>query len=109
MKNILCVLSLTLLLLGGTSAKSINTVKVEVLTKTNLSWDGKELPAYEKGKPEISILKIIIPPGENVPLHKHPVINAGVLLRGKLTVVTDDNTMLYLKAGDTIVEALRKE
>jgi len=108
MKNILCVLSLTLLLLGGTSAKSINTVKVEVLTKTNLSWDGKELPAYEKGKPEISILKIIIPPGENVPLHKHPVINAGVLLRGKLTVVTDDNTMLYLKAGDTIVEVVNK-
>jgi quercetin dioxygenase-like cupin family protein len=43
-----------------------------------------------------------------LPLHKHPVINAGVLLKGELTVVTEDNKTLHLKAGDSIVEVVNK-
>jgi len=31
------------------------------------------------------------------------VINAAILLKGKLTVVTEDNKTLHLKAGDSIV------
>ncbi len=41
-------------------------------------------------------------------MHEHPVINAGVLLKGELTVVTEDNKTLYLKAGDSIVEVVNK-
>ncbi len=110
MKNIIYGICLTFLLLSSASAKNTNTnvIEVEVLTKTISSWDGEDLPSYEKGKPEISILKIVIPPGAKLPLHKHPVINAGVLLSGKLTVVGEDNTTLHLKAGDTIVEVVNK-
>ena len=43
-----------------------------------------------------------------MPLHEHPVINAGVLLSGELTVVTEDNKTLHLKAGDAIVEVVNK-
>jgi quercetin dioxygenase-like cupin family protein len=64
------------------------------------------LPDYATGKPEITILKIQIPPGSRLPLHKHGVINAGVLLRGELTVVTEDKKILYLKAGDPIIEVV---
>lgn len=41
-----------------------------------------------------------------LPLHEHPVINAGVLLKGQLTVITTDNKTLHLKAGDPIVEVV---
>lgn len=41
-------------------------------------------------------------------MHKHPVINAGVLLSGELTVTTEDNETLLLKAGDPIVELVNK-
>ncbi len=41
-----------------------------------------------------------------LPLHQHPVINAGVLLKGELTVVTTDNKTIQLKAGDPIVEVV---
>lgn len=41
-----------------------------------------------------------------MPLHKHPVINAGVLLNGELTVVTEDNRTLHMKTGDSIVEVV---
>ena len=36
------------------------------------------------------------------------MINAGVLLEGELTVVTQDLKKLYLKAGDSIVEVVDK-
>lgn len=81
-------------------------IQVDVLAKTTSSWDGKPLPRYSKGKPEITILKITIPPKTKLPLHKHPVINAGVLLKGRLTVVTQTKKTLHLKAGDSIVEVV---
>ena len=98
----------TLLLASHVWARDVNTVKVVVLAKTSSSWDGGTLPDYVKGKPEVTILRITIPPKIQLPLHKHPVINAGVLIKGELTVVTEDKKILYLKAGDSIVEVVNK-
>lgn len=52
----------------------------------------------------MSIRRIIIPPGARLPLHHHPVINAGVLLSGELEVVKEGGPTLRLKAGDPIIE-----
>lgn len=79
---------------------------VKELVKATQSWDGEFLPAYLQGQPEITILRIIIPPGTRLNTHSHPVINAGVLISGQLTVVTKDGKTLHLKAGDTIVEVV---
>ncbi len=108
MKYIFFGVYLTLSLLNHAIAKDVTSVKVDILSKTSVSWDGKTLPDYEKGQSEISILKIIIPPGVKLPWHKHPVINAGILLKGELTVVAEDDTILNMKAGDTIVEVVGK-
>ncbi len=43
-----------------------------------------------------------------MPLHKHPVINAGILLKGEPTLVTEGKETLHLKAGDPIVEVVNK-
>jgi len=82
------------------------SIAVKELVRSNLSWDGTPLPAYPTGQPEISILRISIPPGAQLPVHRHPVINAGVLVSGELTVVTKDDKTLHLKAGDPIVEVV---
>jgi len=108
MKKLFCGICLTLLLSSNVWAQDVNTVTVDVLAKTSSSWDGRDLPDYTKGKPEITILRITIPQGVQLPLHKHPVINAGILLKGELTVVTEDNKTLHLKAGDSIVEVVNK-
>ena len=79
---------------------------VKELVKTTRSWDGKGLPAYPQGQPEITILRISIPAGTRLHTHSHPTINAGVLLSGQLTVVTTDGKTLQLKAGDPIVEVV---
>ena len=39
-------------------------------------------------------------------MHKHGVINAGFLLSGELTVVTEDGSTLQLKAGEALVEVV---
>jgi quercetin dioxygenase-like cupin family protein len=108
MKKLIYGICFLVLLSGTVPAEEANAIRVDVLVKTSSSWDGSPLPEYPKGTPEITILRIKIPPGVQLPLHKHPVINAGVLLSGELTVVTEDNRILHLKAGESIIEVVNK-
>ena len=84
--------------------------KVVQLAKSNQSWDGSTLPSYPQGTPEITVLRITIPPKAQLPLHEHPAINAGVLLKGQLTVITRDeingNKELTMNAGDSLIEVV---
>jgi quercetin dioxygenase-like cupin family protein len=84
------------------------SIVVNELVKTSRSWDGKLLIPYPQGQPEISIRRVIIPAGTRLETHSHSMINAGVLLSGKLKVVTVDGKTLHLKAGDPIVEVVNK-
>lgn len=78
----------------------------ELLTESYLAWNGDSLPAYPNGKPKISIVKVTIPPHSELPHHYHPVINAGILLTGELTVVDVKGNVLEMKAGDPIIEVV---
>ncbi len=99
----------TLLFLSSFAfAQDANKVQVDVVLKTTKSWTGDLLPAYPKGQPEVTILKIVIPPHTKLPVHKHPVMNAGILTKGELVVVTQDNKELHMKAGDSINEVVHK-
>lgn len=89
-------------------AGNLKYSEVKTLAKSSVSWDGQSLPNYPKDKPEITILRIKIPAGAKIDMHKHPVINAGVLLSGELTVITEKNETLHLKAGDSIIEVVNK-
>ena len=82
------------------------SVTVKELVKSTQSWDGKTLPRYPAGQPRVTILRITIPAGVELDMHKHPVINAGVLISGQLTVQTKSAETLHLKAGDPIVEVV---
>jgi len=95
-----------LFLFVTTSLANDNGVQVSVLTKTTKSWNQSTLPHYPQGQPQITILRILIPAGTSLPLHTHPVINAGVLIKGELTVMTKNGKTLHLKAGDPIVEVV---
>lgn len=110
--RILTALSIALFLQTGCTTVRIapETNKtppvVKELVKTTRSWDGKPLPAYPQGQPEITVLRISVPPGTRLAAHRHPVINAGVLISGQLTVVTKEGKILLLRAGDPIVEVV---
>ncbi len=110
--RILAVLSVILLLQPGCAMVQISpganeaSPVVKELVKSTHSWNGDVLPAYPQGQPEITILRISVPAGAQLDTHSHPVINAGVLISGQLTVVTEDGKTLHLKAGDPIVEVV---
>ena len=80
--------------------------RVQKLLQTTKSWNGTDLPDYPDGKPEISILKVSIPPYSELALHKHQVINAGVLVAGELTVITESKDTLRMKTGDALSEVI---
>lgn len=108
MKSLLRGLLVFLILGSILHAAEQQGVTSQTLVKSTRSWDGKKLPAYPKGQPEISILRIVIPPNSRLPMHKHPFINAGVLVKGELTVKTESGKVLRMKAGDPIVELVEK-
>jgi len=109
MKKVNWGILLTSFLIIISCAENINTIAVEQLAKSSKSWDGEALPKYPQGQPEITILRIKIPAGAKLEIHNHPVINAGVLLKGELTVIAEDSKTLHLKAGDSIVEMVNKK
>jgi quercetin dioxygenase-like cupin family protein len=88
--------------------QDLGEIKVTQILKATKQWDGSQLPPYPSKNPEITILSYEIPPGIRLPMHKHPVINAGVVLQGKLTVITKDGKQLTLNSGDSIVELVNK-
>ena len=88
--------------------KSQSEIKVTQILKTTKDWDGNALPPYPSKNPEITILSYEIPPGIRLPMHKHLVINAGIVLQGKLTVMTKDGKQLILNPGDSIVELVNR-
>ncbi|NIF06430.1 cupin [Chryseobacterium sp. Tr-659] len=73
--------------------KSEYSDKIESVTllKTTKSWDGTQYPAYPTTQPEISVLKIAVPPNKALDWHKHPVINAAYVEKGEIQVERKDN------------------
>lgn len=83
-------------------------VEVQTLVKTTASWNGTPLPDYHPEHPEMTALRITIPPHTKLPVHRHPVINAGILLSGALTVISEAGDTLQMNTGDVIVEMVNQ-
>jgi quercetin dioxygenase-like cupin family protein len=107
-KTILAIIAASFIFITACAGPMTN-IEVKQLAKSTKSWDGGVLPGYPEGQPEVTILRIKIPAGAKLETHYHPVINAGVLLAGELTVVAEDDKILHLKAGDSIVELVNKK
>jgi quercetin dioxygenase-like cupin family protein len=107
MKTTLSIIFL-MLLPFGLFAKDKSAPTREKLAVSTVAWTGQKLPAYPSGQPEISVLKVTIPPGQRLPMHKHPFINAVVVLRGELTVTTGKGKILHVKAGHPMIEVVNE-
>lgn len=83
-------------------------IKVQTLVRSGKAWNGTRLPAYPRGEPEVTVLHITIPSGMELSMHIHPVINAGMLIRGQLLVISEAGPRLQLKAGDGLIEMVNQ-
>ena len=78
----------------------------EKLIQTQTTWVGDKIAPVILKNPEINVLKITLPVGERLPMHKHPMINVACMLKGELTVRTEDGKAKTFRAGEVISEVI---
>jgi len=76
----------------------------ETLIQTQTHWNKQAIKPLHIENPQVTMLRITIPSGEKLSMHKHPVLNIGYLTKGELTVRSETGDVLVLKPGDPIVE-----
>ena len=87
---------------------AMKSITTEVLIKSDASWNGRPLPSYSAGDPEISVVRVTIPSGSALPMHIHPYATAGVLLQGRLEVRTPEGETLQVNPGDGVIELINQ-
>lgn len=88
-------------------AQSVSSAHVDVLVKSDKSWNGKPYTSYPKGTPQLTMLKMTIPPNTALPWHTHPVPNAGYVLSGQLTIEDKASGKKEMfKAGQAFTESV---
>jgi quercetin dioxygenase-like cupin family protein len=87
---------------------AMKSITTEVLIKSDASWNGRPLPSYSAGDPEISVIRVTIPSGSALPMHIHPYATAGVLLQGRLEVRTPEGETLQVNPGDGVIELINQ-
>ena len=79
-------------------------VAISRVVETAASWDGAPLLSYPRGAPRVTILRATVPPHTALAMHTHALVNAGVILRGELTVIAETGAQRMFRAGEGIVE-----
>ena len=93
-----CDMSGKINLKDGQKAKSVK------LIQTDSYWNKQVIKPIHIEHPQVTMLRITIPAGEKLSVHKHPILNIGYLTKGELTVRSENGEVLVLKPGDPIVE-----
>ena len=101
MKKYVVYLFMALSTLISSGAYAANS---ETVIKTDTHWNNQAIKPIHIEHPQITMLRITIPAGEKLAMHKHPILNIGYLTKGELTVRPENGDVLVLKPGDPIVE-----
>ena len=88
-------------------AATPSSVKTETLLKSESSWEKTPYIAYPSGTPELSVVKITIPPHTELPWHTHPFPIAGYILSGEITLEKKETGERQLvTAGQAVPETV---
>ena len=81
--------------------------EVEKVLETTQAWDGTAYKGYPTGQPQVTVLHIKIPPHTALHWHYHPVISAGYVISGELTVEKQGtNEKVTIRAGQALTETV---
>lgn len=90
---------------AGGAAAAAPGIKVETLLKADSSWDGAPYAAYPPGRPELTVVRLTIPPRTVLPWHTHPMPNAAYVVSGSITVEKQsDGSQRKLGVGEVLAE-----
>ena len=83
-------------------------IEVLQILQTTQSWDGINYQSYPAGQPQLTVLRITIPPNTALHWHHHQVISVGYVLSGELTLekrATGERTVVH--AGKALAETIQ--
>jgi quercetin dioxygenase-like cupin family protein len=85
-------------------------IKSETLLRSSSAWNGIPYEAYSNGAPELSVLKITIPPHSKMKWHTHPMPNAAYIVSGEITVEDrSGNKKRHFVAGQVVPETVNTQ
>jgi quercetin dioxygenase-like cupin family protein len=83
-------------------------IKVDQVLQTTQSWARIPYSNYPTGQPQVTVLRITIPPNTALHWHRHPVISVGYLLSGHLTLEKrDTGERTIVRAGQAVAETVQ--
>jgi quercetin dioxygenase-like cupin family protein len=83
-------------------------IEVQQILQTSQSWDGINYQSYPSGQPQLTVLRITIPPNTALHWHHHPVISVGYVLSGHLTIEKrDTGERMIVHAGQAVAETVQ--
>ncbi len=82
-------------------------IQREVVIQSTASWDGTGNASYPPGQPQLTIVKITIPPHTKMAWHSHSLPNAAYILSGELTIELKSSGMKKrFSAGQAVTETV---
>ncbi|NCB01953.1 MAG: cupin domain-containing protein [Spirochaetia bacterium] len=109
MKNRRVIIVLIISMLGFLYAEespAYTAASVETLAVTSQSWDGSPIGWYPYGCPQVTVLRITVPSGVKLALHKHPIPLVAYMISGELSVETEAGKKAVFQSGDPIIEVI---
>lgn len=80
------------------------SVQITPLLQTDKTNIGQPIKYPDTDNPEVTIVKVVIPPGAETGWHKHPVHGYAVILQGELNIKRSDGEGYTYRAGDAFAE-----
>ncbi|MDY0971410.1 cupin domain-containing protein [Siccibacter turicensis] len=63
-----------------------DSIQHELVHQSGAAWNGQPYQDYPSGKPQLSVMRMSLPPHTELPWHTHPMPNAAYVLSGMLTI-----------------------
>jgi quercetin dioxygenase-like cupin family protein len=102
------VLTFSLWLMPSLLTAGQPQIEVQQILQTVQSWDGVNYQSYPTGLPQLTVLRIKVPPNTTLHWHHHSVISVGYVLSGELTLekkATGERTILH--SGEALGETVQ--
>ena len=100
--------SLSLWLIPSVLGAREPQIEVQQILQTSQSWDGQHYQSYPTGQPQLTVLRIKVPPNTALHWHHDPVISVGYVVSGHLTIEKrDTGERTIVQAGQAVGETVQ--
>jgi len=104
------MVGMLLLTLGPLQAQTpyqgaAKSLQINTLVQGGASWDKIPYQAYPAAPPQLTVLKITLPPNSALPWHTHSIPVAVYVLSGKLIIEKKSGEKIVLAEGQAALEA----